>query len=68
MNENEKMINNDLIIQYNKHLIDSEEKKVLFEIYIDKEFAKNKFEEEIKQILEETTNSKIKIVVKLNLD
>ncbi|CAG8598201.1 17014_t:CDS:2 [Funneliformis caledonium] len=47
---------------------ENEEKKVVFEIYIDKETAKNKFEEEIKQRLEKTANEKIKIIVRLGLD
>lgn len=65
----------DKIIEYHKHLIswwyeksEKEEKAITFEIYVDKEFVKNKFEEKIRQILESTTNKKVKIVVRLDLD
>jgi len=70
-----KWLIDDLVIQYNKHLINrwyeksqNKEKKVIFEIHIDKETAKNKFGEEIRKRLEETANEKIKITVKLDLD
>ena len=70
-----KWLIDDLIIQYNKYLVnrwygksENEEKKVIFEIHVDKETTKNKFEEEIKKKLEKTTNEKIKIIVRLGLD
>ena len=43
-----KWLIDDLIIQYNRWYgkSENEEKKVIFEIHVDKETTKNKFEEE----------------------
>lgn len=67
-----KWLIDDLVIKYYKYLIDrwhvKSEEKVLIEVFIDNETTKNKLGEEIKKILEETKNEKIKIVAKLGLD
>lgn len=63
---------NDWIVKYHKLTINSwyasNNRKIIFEIYVDKETIKKSLEPEIKSILEETKNEKITLIVNTGLD